>query len=291
MNSILLAKNIDVSKVTFSDNVKTLDNGGKTVYIGYNGQPLYVQTPEMVTPFDSSCWNATGGTDPSKDKHSVELSFKGMDGRSTLRHFHNFLNDFDTKIVESALENCTNWLKKKYNSTDVIAALYTPLLKRSKNKDTGEVDDKYPPTFKVNLPFVDNKYKVDIYNADREIVPMSSIQKGSKVTAILQCTGVWIAGGKFGCSWRAIQLRVITPQVLTGYGFRDDEDATDDMHDSHDENDHENHKDCDDFERDTSSIEEVQHTTNTSVVESSSDDEDPIERPASKKAPVKKTKK
>ena len=123
MNSILLAKNIDVSKVTFSDNVKTLDNGGKTVYIGYNGQPLYVQTPEMVTPFDSSCWNATGGTDPSKDKHSVDTRLK-----FTTSHLQNVFTQ-QTKDLDAKFQQSVN--KSRFEN---YAAAYNALQCKCESK-------------------------------------------------------------------------------------------------------------------------------------------------------------
>lgn len=292
MENILLTKNIDVSKVSFNENVRTLDNGGKTVYIGYEGRPLVFQIPEMTVPFGSSCWNAGGnGSDPTKDKHSVDLSFKGMESRSTLRAFHAFLTAFDDAILDSALENSSAWFKKKYTSKDVVGALYTPLLKRSKSKETGEYDDKYPPTFKINLPFKDGKYDLNIYNTEKQPITLSSIDKGSKVTAILQCSGLWIAGGKFGCSWKVIQLRVASPESIQGFAFQDDGDDND-VHQRALQN-----LALDDIEGQESfdgpstyvqePPSEVDVVPATELVESSDDEDDPIDKPVA--PPPKKT--
>ena len=31
--------------------------------------------------------------------------------------------------------------------------------------------------------------------------------KGSKVKLLVRCNGIWVANGKFGCTWRAGKLR------------------------------------------------------------------------------------
>ena len=43
---------VDLSKITFSD-VKSMSNGFQMVYVNMNGNSLYVQTPELDTPFDN----------------------------------------------------------------------------------------------------------------------------------------------------------------------------------------------------------------------------------------------
>jgi len=47
--------------------------------------------------------------------------------------------------------------------------------------------------------------------------------KGAQVTALIQCTGMWFAGSKFGLSWKANQIRVDNlPQSSRGMTFVDD---------------------------------------------------------------------
>ena len=48
--------------------------------------------------------------------------------------------------------------------------------------------------------------------------------KRVECTALIQCTGVWFAGGKFGVSWKAVQIRLDrVPEGIRGYGFVEDE--------------------------------------------------------------------
>jgi hypothetical protein len=236
-NSITLAKDFDVSKITYSD-VKVLDNGGKVIYVSYNKAPLILQTPEMSAPFGLQKWS----NDNNRDKYTLDLSFKGLDQRSGLQSFYNVLNSLDKKLVEDGFTNQQSWFRgKKLPSKEVVEALYTPLIKYAKDKDTGEPTDKYPPTFKMNVPFKDDKFMCEVYDDKRNQADLSSMEtKGSRVTAIMQCTGLWMAGGKFGSSWRVLQMKVVPNQKISGYAFQDnpedkmkEEDIEDEQPDAH----------------------------------------------------------
>jgi hypothetical protein len=52
--------------------------------------------------------------------------------------------------------------------------------------------------------------------------------KGAFLTVLIQCTGVWFAGSKYGLSWKAIQIRADkVPESIRGFAFLDDgEEAT-----------------------------------------------------------------
>ncbi len=215
MNSIILPKDFDESLVTFSD-VKMLDNGGKIVYVGYNKAPLVMQTPSMHAPYGIQNWDET-------TNYTLDVSFKGMDKSPNLQAFYQTLEKLDNKLIEDGFANQGSWFKgKKYGSKEIVEALYTRLLRHAKDKETGDVTDKYPPTFKMKIPFRDGKFACEVYNDKRENVDLSTIQtKGSKVTAIIQCTGLWFAGGKFGCSWKVLQMKITPSQTIRGYAFQE----------------------------------------------------------------------
>ena len=41
--------------------------------------------------------------------------------------------------------------------------------------------------------------------------------KGAKAISIVKCNGIWFAGGKFGVSWKAIQVQ-IQPRINNAGG-------------------------------------------------------------------------
>jgi hypothetical protein len=220
------AANVKLSKL------RTLDNGGKIVYLSYNEKPLVLQTPEMVAPYGMSKWD-NDGKGPAK--YTLDLSFKGMDTRDLLKKFYTSLQEFDSNMVKGGLQHSEEWFKKKYQSAEVVEALYTCVVRRSK-------DDKYPPTFKMTVPYDNNtgEFRVKVFDkVSKKQVDLNDVNlKGAKVTALVQCTGVWIAGGKFGTTWKVVQLRVEQSAKITEYAFRDIEgDKADDLEEEEEEDD------------------------------------------------------
>lgn len=212
----LIPNEFDVSLVKYST-VRTLDNGGKVIYLSYNGAPLVLQTPEMHAPFGLSKWD----NDKGGNKTTIDLSFKGKETRAVLAKFFDNFAKLDEKLVVDGAENSVSWLKKKY-AENVVKEFYTPIVKYAKDKNTGEPTDKYPPTFKVTLPKKDGKYSFEVYNQDKQLVDIDAVElKGGKVTSLIQCLGIWVAGQKYGLSWKVLQMKVVPQSKINGYSFKD----------------------------------------------------------------------
>lgn len=218
-STITLAKEFDINNVSFSD-VRMLDNGGKVVYVSYNKAPLILQTPQMSAPFGMSKWDNEGKINT---KYTIDLSFKAMEKNPNMQAFFNALEAMDAKLVEDGFKNQVSWFKgKKYGSKEIVEALYTPLIRHAKDKMTGEITDKYPPTFKLTVPFKDGRFTCEAFDDARDSIDLSAVElKGSKVTAIIQCMGLWFAGGKFGSTWRIVQMKVVPNAVIRGYAFKE----------------------------------------------------------------------
>jgi hypothetical protein len=246
-HKVMLCKEFDVSKLSISD-LKTLDFGGKIAYLQYDGKPFYLQTPQCFLPYGLGSLipkDAMGNPTDEPAKYSLDLSFKGMDSRKTLQTFYKLFEDIDKFMIEKGLENKVAWFKNKRASKEVVEALYKESIRHNIDRDTGERNDKYPPTFKAKLPF--SKYgtfNVEVYDSDKNKVTSeegkaldadgmnSAVVKGSKAEAIIQPTSVWFAGGKFGISWKIVQLHVTTEsQKLEKYAFVPDSDDEDDDED------------------------------------------------------------
>jgi hypothetical protein len=246
-----------------------------------NRSPIVLQTPEMVVPYNVSNWNDDG---KGPDKYTLDLSFKGKEGRENLNTFFEKIVALDKKLVQDGVDNSMTWLKKKYNSVDVVEALYSPLVKYAKDKTTGEITDKYPPTFKLKIPSSNGSFQCEAYDNKRKPVNLkelidSGAFKGAKVTAIIQCQGIWVAGGKYGCSWKVLQMRVSPPQTIKGYAFKELED------DKVDDSDIDDDESVDDNEVINHATEEI----NNLAVEDNSDEEELIESSEDElEAPVQK---
>jgi len=271
---------------------RTLDSGGKSIYMAFNKAPIVLQTPQMWAPFGKQKWENDKGT----PKFTLDLSFKGMDSSPALETFYNKMTELDNKLVEDGVTNSFDWLKKKSVSSEVVSNLYTKLVRHHHDKDTGELTNKYPPTFKLTLPWKDGAFSCEVYDNNKQLVDLNTIEtKGCRVTAIIQCLGIWVAAGKFGCTWKVLQMRVVPPQTIKGYAFKEvendkveEEDVEDDTKEDDVDDDllHHSHIDskaADDDDEDDD------------VVESSDEEDDleakkpePVKTPAAKKPPQKK---
>jgi len=215
---------IDCSKIEFGP-VKVLDNGGKTVNLRYEGRNLMVETPSVGLPYGVNIFDKNG-----PPKYSVDLSFRGAE------ELQKFFEEFDERMVDAGVENAQKWWKMNNPSREVVKAFYTPVVKVSRDQQ-GNLKP-YPPTFKVNLrkkkgadaaASASNTFEAEMYNGavtplvafDKEMPVDQVLSKRSNVTAIVQCTGVWFAGGKFGSTWKAVQFRVDSqPEQIRGPAFR-----------------------------------------------------------------------
>ena len=71
--------------------------------------------------------------------------------------------------------------------------------------------------------------------------------KGIKVTAIIECGGVWFAGSKFGLTWRAIQIAIHKlPEKMGEFAFKGLSSATPVAHDDDDEENGDQKEEIDD---------------------------------------------
>jgi hypothetical protein len=225
---------VTVSKIEFGP-VKMLDSGGKTVNLRYEGRNLMLETPSLNVPYGVNVFDKTG-----PPKYSVDLSLRGVEDNEKIKALQTFLEEFDERMLDAGVENAGKWFKMTNPNREVIKAFYTPLLKYSRDPQ-GNLKP-YPPTLKVNLrrkkdatAATASCFETSFYNpAEKDAkgvisqfpsdMPIEQVlAKRSMVTTIIQCTGVWFAGGKFGTTWKAVQARVDTqPEQIRGPAFRSD---------------------------------------------------------------------
>ena len=131
----------------------------------------------------------------------------------------------EQKVKDDTIANSKDWLNKTKLSSETVDALWSPMLKYPKDKETREPDYSRAPTLKVKIPYWDGEFKnIELYNDSKELVfPTSEdtnideyIIKGSNVATIIQCGGIWVANGKFGVTWKLFQAVVKPKTTLSG---------------------------------------------------------------------------
>jgi hypothetical protein len=214
-----LPKNIDVSKLRYSE-VRSLVSGAKSVYVNYGSDKLTIQTPVLSIPY--------GLSEPYKVKEAIKkglpvldsdkqynltVSFKGMDENPKIKAFHDKLKEIESKVIDDAFTNRLAWFKKDYDGNkSLVSTLFSPLIKVDKDPNTGKALGKYPPTFTAKLPYdyKTNSFNLDTYDMENNEMSFQEIMnnlKGARTQLIVQMTGIWIAGGMFGCSWKVISAK------------------------------------------------------------------------------------
>ena len=226
--SLVKGKNIDTNAITFSV-PKTLDNGAKLVYVNYNQGRFSVQTPWMTMP-----WKMGAYTEGDYPKYSIDLSFKGMEEDSDLQMFHDKMKEVEQKIIDGGCENSVAWFKKNIKSRDGVVEKFNPVIKESRDKETGEPDGKWPPSMKVKAPRRDGVWEFKVSNKDGTQYKINDTEnpdncedlfvKNTKVRAIIQCVGLWVASGNYMCQWKLTKAEVEVPETFSNDDFLDDSD-------------------------------------------------------------------
>ncbi len=215
-SAIVSPSAFDATKVSFSP-VKLLESGGKQAYLNYDGRSLIMQIGTLAVPYGMSIYDKAGPI-----KYSVELSLRGYEGENKkVQSIYQAFAALDDYMIQQGVKNSKAWFKSEL-SKDVVKAFYTPTVRFSKDAEGNP--KPYPPTIKLALRQKNDKFEVAIYDDKKR--PMTDIPledvlvKGAQITTLIQCTGVWFAGSKYGLSWKAVQIRVDKlPESIRGFAF------------------------------------------------------------------------
>ena len=234
------AKDFSVPDVKFSP-VKSMNNGGKMVYLNHkDDSKIYLKTPEMSIPFDSGNF--------SHNKYMIQVNLD--DGCAD---FRDKLMELDARVMEMGIENSVAWFKKKTMTPETIENVYRPMVKLSRDKETGEPNGEFDPKFQFKIPRYDGLVKCRCFDSDKKEMNVNDetrddyvvlgieipwddrmtkahegvFKRGSTVKGLLRCIGVYLINGTFGCTWAAEQVQVKSP-VGTNYDFLADSDEEDD---------------------------------------------------------------
>ena len=195
--------------------------GGKSVNIYNNKTNKYLQlsTPLMLT------WGVSDYE--GNEKYEMALQFPSEEYLTGPKEaFMVKMKEYEAKLKADAITYSKEWFGKAKMSEEVIEALWSPMLKYPKNKETGEFDYSRSPTLRLKVPFYDGVWKCEIYDTNEEMVfpnpsnpaitPLDVIQKGSNTALVIQSGGLWFANGKFGTTWRLMQAVVQPKETIFG---------------------------------------------------------------------------
>jgi len=199
--------------------------GGKSVGILNSGSnsATYISTPLMLT------WGINEHVDEKSGRVTYDMALQFPSEEYAKTETTNFLNnmiEFENRIKADAIANSKDWFGKAKMSEDTVDALWTPMLKYPKNKDTGEHDYTRSPTLMVKVPFWEGEWKTELYDVNQKAIypdpdgglqtPKDMIIKGSHVALVVLCGGLWFVNGKFGVTWKLFQGIVKPKATMRG---------------------------------------------------------------------------
>jgi len=242
--NVLLPKQFNVDKIKYSE-MKVMKSGAKSVYVNYQGSKINLQTPVLNIPYGVNDNMQFIKDDPKNietQKFDITVSFKGIDENPKIKTFHDKLIELENKIMEDAFTNRVAWFKNNFDGNKgTVSNMFSRIIRRDKDKETGMYADKYPPTFKAKIPYnsQEDKFDFDAYDMDNGEIDFKeyvSNLKGGKAQFIIQLNGIWFSAGMFGCSWKIVSAKFqkINSSKLTFVKDSDDENVDDEDEDDED---------------------------------------------------------
>lgn len=245
--AVIKIENLKIENIRLSQ-VKANKKGGKTVYINYiyndgeEPKKLRFQLPRMKAPFGISGWSVSANGENSSIPNETSNDAAELAFSENHQNIISVLEKLEEFVIQNAFDNSKEYFNKK-KTLEVCKMFFTSAIKHTLD-DNGEKSNKYPPRFRCKLnKNADNAYTVQVYNSKKEKVNMdiynynSVMPKMSECVTIIECSGVWIVGEKFGISFRPAQMKVYKNETnLTDYAFVEEDDK-DDNEEDHSDND------------------------------------------------------
>ena len=236
--NVLLPKQFNVDKIKYSE-MKIMKSGAKSIYVNYQGYKINIQTPVLNIPYGVNDNMQFIKDDPKRkdetQKYDITVCFNGIDENQKIKVFHDKLIELENKILEDAFANRVAWFKNNFDGNKgTVSNMFSRIIRRDKDKETGMFADKYPPTFKAKIPYdsSEDKFDFDSYDMDNNEIDFKdyvSNLKGGKAQFIIQLNGIWFSAGMFGCSWKIVsgKFQKVNSSKITFVKDSDDDNVDD----------------------------------------------------------------
>lgn len=223
---------IDTSKIGFGKIKPLGTNKVSMVPVLYNGRFMVVQTPETKVPYPPSNYKNNEEDDDKNGKETIDMYFQGFEKRPSVQSFLNFLKDLQEKAINYAIENSESLFgcnkEGQAYKPEFVREFFTSTIREPMKKDEKGIKriiEGYPPFIRLPLNKKDGNYTCKIVDNKQQPMELThSNSKGSFVTAIIQCSGIWIGNKQFGLSWQTKMLRVVPPMNSINLSFMPEED-------------------------------------------------------------------
>tara|TARA_B100001059_G_scaffold236258_1_gene285787 strand:- start:2888 stop:3490 length:603 start_codon:yes stop_codon:yes gene_type:complete len=148
--------------------------------IYYNGTPMiYVTTPVMTC-----LWGM------SKQSNQISLQFTDVKNDTSMKSFYNFIKDVE-------IHNMRNLGITEDNMDE-----YGTQIRIDKS-------GKYEPNLSVKVPFVDNRFDVEVFNDEKEIINIYNINNFVKMICDIYIDKIWKYNDIFYCKWKARKIYLV----------------------------------------------------------------------------------
>ena len=150
------------------------------VSLYYNQNPLiYVTTPVMVCLF---------GLD--KRTKQMSLQFTNLESDSEMKSFFDFIENIEVNNMKNLGIDEDNYDK------------YINQIRYDK-------DRKYDPNLSVKVPFVNNRYDIDIYSDEYSLINIENICNFTKMKCDIYIDKIWKWNDVFTCKWKAKVIHLV----------------------------------------------------------------------------------
>jgi hypothetical protein len=211
MAAIITPESFNAAALSVSPIKVNEKTGAKSCFLNYQGGKVLIQTAvEMRCPYGLNVFTGLNGEKAANPDYSIDLDLAGYDGDGEIADYYKMMVAFENFAKSEGLKNRRQWFKDDDLDLKMVGKMFSSTIKFPKDKDGNP--KPYPPTQKVKMN-IGGKPELATKFYDPEGNPLRGEPKtllgtGSKVTAILQCGGLWFAAGKFGITWRVNQVIV-----------------------------------------------------------------------------------
>lgn len=246
MPSTVNLKNFKASNVIFETPIVT--KSGFDIYIKYKYESgrtdnLIIETGKMVFPFGVS---SMLGAEPSKKgptkdtNDSLAIAFNDIQDPA-IKEFIEFDNRAKKFLETNAVllkivDKNDDTQSRKILLKKFMEKNYYCSLKYSKDKDTKEKSDKYPPSIKLKLykkKDTPTEYNHSFFKKGDNKTPVNMtidniteyITSQSNGKCFIKCSKIWkLADGGAGVTWTPEKLRFYEKEVANDFVFEEDSD-------------------------------------------------------------------